>query len=271
MLGSKLLSVIVVLFAVFLLPIRGMAVEESMAAFERGPLCCGAFSLTIRGGIAPAIFSHRETSDLVVNGNIGPIVSQGYLPEFFRQFQLPWMIGAEFAWNASARVQFFAEYSYTQARGESQFLPIAGVSFAERLSDLRMNASYLGARYYFNGLSSCFGRGPITPYVGFKAGVVWQAEMRTNYFFNGVEVANNVPYYLSLACVSGGLQLGAEWRFCSCWSLLLQGEFIATQGPVGNSNIVLDTSFQDTVTNLFVGNTGWLVTFPVTLGLRWTF
>jgi hypothetical protein len=265
MLRTKQLSIVAALLSLLTLPIKGDANEVCSA-----PLCCGGLSLAIRGGGGPAIFTHRGENDLTATGDIAPVVTQGDLPEFFRQFRAPWTVGAELAWNISQRVQLFLEYSYTQAAGKPHTLFIVDASFFEYLSDLKMNAGYLGARYYFDGLPCCFGAGPITPYVGFKVGVAWQQQMRTDYFFLDIPIATNVLYYLSQTCISTGLQIGAEWWFCSCWSLVLQSELIITQGVAGNGNIPL-ADIGIGLTNLFIGQTGWLVTFPVTLGLRWTF
>jgi hypothetical protein len=265
MLRIRLLSIAATLLSLLTMPVRGEATEVSPA-----PLCCGNFGLTIRGGGGPAVFTHREQNVFVSTGDITPIISLGYAPEFFKQFQAPWTVGAEFAWNASPRIQLFLEYAYTQAAGKRHTFPLINITITERLSDLKMNAGYLGARYYFDGLPCCFGRGPITPYVGFKVGVAWQQQVRFDYFFLGFPFATNGLYYLSQTCISTGLQIGTEWRLCSCWSLLLQGELVATQGVAGNSNVILD-NLGIGIPNLFLGQTGWLITFPITLGLRWIF
>jgi hypothetical protein len=237
----------------------------------------------VRGGVAPALLTHRGQSWLTTTtaGTVPvfSVISLGDFPEFSKLFNVPWTVGAEFAWNASKRVQFFLEYAFTQASGKhNRTFSIAApaVTFSGSFGDYRTHAGYLGARYYFESLCcfSCCGK--ITPYVGFKAGVAWQQRIQRSLdaTLGGIAttIIPNSTYFISQAAVSGGLLVGLEWWFCRCWSIALQADFIATQGPRGRTNIPLgQTIGTTTFDNLFTGHSGWVVTFPVTLGLRWTF
>lgn len=270
MFRNRFLAIFAALLSLVALPIKGETIDADATACGRAPLCCGDFGLMVKGGAAPAIFSHRGQSYVTATGVPAEITFPGDLPEFFKQFQTPWTVGAEFAWSASQRIQFLLEYAYVQAGGKLRADVVAGIAFSEQLSDFKMHAGYLGVRYYFDCLNCCLGCGPIAPYVGFKAGLAWQEQVVSNNSLTGVQVATGVPYYLSQTAVSGGVQVGAEWWFCCCWSLLLQGELVATQGPAGNPNIVTNGAALG-VTSLTIGDTRWVVTLPVTLGLRWTF
>lgn len=235
----------------------------------------------VKGGVAPAILTSRGKSWLVETAPAVGVVTIGEFPEFSRIFNVPWTVGAEFAWNASKRVQFFLEYAFTQATGKNaSFSASVGVvpvvtAFTSKFSDYRTHAGYLGARYYFEPLCCFSCCGPIAPYVGFKAGFAWQQHISRSLTIGTFEALASAPYFINQTAISGGLQIGLEWWFCKCWSLLLQGEFVGTQGPRPKTNVVLDNSAAPPAgtgfSNLIPGHFGWVCTFPVTLGLRWTF
>lgn len=249
----------------------GLLLSPSLTQASVGPLCCGDFGVMIKGGVSPALYTDRGQVWLTNPLLTPPVFSVSETAKFNNQFNTPWTVGAEVAWNASQRVQFFLEYAYTQAKGKTYNF-VAGIfNVSERNSDYKTNAGYLGARFYLDALRCFSCCGPIAPYIGFKAGIVWQQQVSYGLTLQGTFVQNS-PYYLRQTAISGGLLVGLEWWFCKCWSLLLQGDFVATQGLRANPNVVFaNTVTSQGLTNVNIGRLGWVVTFPVTLGLRWTF
>lgn len=235
-------------------------------ACNSGPLCCGNFGVLVRGGIAPGLFTDRGTGWLTVPPLTPPVRPTGRAIVFGEAFDLPWTVGAELSWNLSCRIQLFLEYAYLQAKGRR----VIPDPTAENLfSNLRANSGYLGVRYYLDPITRLSCRGPFALYVGFKAGLSWQRPITLGATVNNMFIFEPTVF-VSQTAVSGGLQIGAEWWFCKCWSLLLQGEFIATQAPRSRGNVPFPVipGFPSDFTPARVG---LLLTFPVTLGLRWTF
>lgn len=251
----------VIMVSLLAVPIMGCADVET-------PLCCGNFSVMVKGGITPALYTDRGPNLAVVPTDIPPVFASGDALTFNEQFHLPWTVGAEVAYNTSQRGQVFLEYAYTQASGK---LFGSNATAGELFSDYKTHSGYLGARYYF-GPWCCFSCcGPIAPYVGLKAGLVWQQQVTLDLTVGNVFVIS-APYSFSQTAVSGGLQIGGEWWFSRCWSLVLQGEVIVTQGPRTNRNVVFPPiPGIGLPSNASIGTLGWVMTFPVTLGLRWTF
>lgn len=238
---------------------------------EDGPLTCGAWSVQVKGGVAPTTFSDRDSTILTIPAlfPLPTVISVGNGPSFSRQFNCPWTIGAELAWNASTHVQFFTEYAYQRASGKSRsFTSLGGITLSQNLDDFSSNGLYLGARYYFSTCwDTCYGR--IAPFTGFKAGVVWIDSVNYDLEIAGIDFGSD-SYYRRRTTVSAGLQIGLDWNICENWSAVLTSEFVASGGLHGNRNKVVPAN-QTGVTNVSFGGTGTLLAFPVTLGVRYTF
>ncbi len=233
-----------------------------------GPLCCGEFSILVKGGVTPSSFSNRGKIWLLDGGTVVSLTS---VPKFSSQFDLPWNASAEIGWNVSNRVQFFLEYAHTQANGRTHRYTTVNGAQVERTGSYVVNSGYLGARFYFDSFCDCCCcQSRAAPYVGFKAGAAAQNHVLYNLNVNGV-VAGTNPYWQDQVAASGGLQLGFEWWTCSCLSIVLQGEFVGTHGLRPNNNVLLNSTLTGGVSNVNIGTPGWILAWPVTLGLRYTF
>jgi hypothetical protein len=211
-----------------------------------------------------------------------PFIIQGPKePDFNKIFDTPWQAGAELQWNASTHVQFFVEYVFESAKGKKhRFLFDDVFSFHNKNRDFETNAVYLGARYYFGNVwcSEC-GTSSIAPFVGFKGGVKWheKTRSRSSMLFADLDFdIGNHDNFRQQTLISAGVQIGLDWSINCNWGVVLTVEAVGTQGLRNNRNIVLpnlNTPGLATVfpTNLNRGETGHIVSVPVTLGVRYTF
>jgi len=230
---------------------------------------CGRLSLMVKGGVAPSTFEQQGV--VWITDSSQPTYSTP-TTGFSSQFDVPWTVGGELAWNASQCVQLFVEYAYTGAGGkvnrvevELPTTPPQLVSFDDQFSDWSSHAAYLGTRYYL-GCIFC----GIHPFVGFKSGFAVQGNVpvvRTN----DLGIDERFDRWLERTQLSAGLLVGLEWWFNRCLSIVLQGEFVASCGPCPNPNDEVNPPSPITVTNISFGTPGWMASWPITLGLRYTF
>lgn len=239
---------------------------------EDGPLNCGAFGVQVKGGVTPAHFTHKGRF-LIINPSVLPAVSFGdQRASFDKVFDTPWQVGAELEWNASTHVQFFAEYAYTQASGKSKDFLISGLPLTVSHRDFETNAFYMGARYFFSSIwSDQCGGNNICPFFGFKGGWVWNAKDRSHFTINGVDIGS-FDHFKDQGAVSAGLQIGLDWAINCNFGVVFTAEAVATQGLRGNRIFDLpDTGIIGGPTNIGTPETGKLISYPVTLGVRYTF
>jgi len=233
-----------------------------------GPLCCGAMSLAAKGGITASSFTNR--SPVWLTRPLAPpfVTSSFSSTRFSDQFCVPWTIGAELGWNGSGHLQIFLEYGFARGEGKRFVHTVNDVACSEIYTNYTSHAGYLGSRYFFDGRN--FAKiGRISPYAGFKAGLSVQRQIFYRLLVDQ-EVRVNAPYWRAQTAVSGGVQMGLEWWFCNYFSLAMQGEFVATCGPKPNQNIEVEPPL-DGITHIQIGTSGWLVSWPITLALRYTY
>jgi|GEM_PF-6184524 len=101
--------------------------------------------------------------------------------------------------------------------------------------------------------------------MGAKLGVAHQNTNRSNetvYLPNCVSFKTSNPYFKSGTVVGGGLQLGINYEICDFLSLVLKGEMVCSGD--------WETSFISPSTGSFTryGNTGPVLSYPVTVGMR---
>jgi len=236
---------------------------------EGGPLRCGKFVVAVKGGVTPTSYTDRGQVFIRIPPPGPGVIPTSRVAKFSNQFDLPWNVGAELAWNASCRIQFFLEYAFTGAKGKRYTFESGGIDLIQVFDDYEVHGGYIGSRYFFEGCCfPCLGK--IAPYVGFKAGFAEQRRLLFDETINGVNQGAPAPYFLSQTAVSGGLQIGLEWWFRRCLSVALQGEFVGTCGRKPNRNLILDPALSGGVTNTNIGGTGWVIGWPITLSLRWS-
>jgi hypothetical protein len=269
---KKLCRIVLVLVGVAL-PALSLSAASCWDPCSGGPLCCGHFSAMVKGGVSPSTRGDTGTTWLTNPANDPPVFPSPQKFGFDDYFGVPWNVGAEVAWNASCRIQFFLEYAYTQAAGKSSDRTIAVETtlpgeVCDDFASYQSNAGYLGSRYYFDGCClPCIGK--IVPYLGFKAGFVAQGAVRDTVTVNGTTSSND-DIFKSQTAVSAGLQLGFEWWAWRCITVVLQGDFVGTCGLRSNRRIVFNPPVDGVISANQAGSS-WVYAWPVTLGLRYNF
>lgn len=248
----------ILILLLFLTPALSLSAGWCGFPATEPPLCCGATSLLFRGGVVPSLYTHRDPIFATNFSLTPPTFSFQKVPAYGDQFKFPWTVGAELGLNVSDRVQLFLQYAFTKAKGKRKdhFL----FRTFDKFNNYEGQAGYLGTRYYWCGRwYRCLGR--VTPFVGFKAGLIYQKPI----------AFDKMQFFKGRIGPSGGALAGLEWWWSRWLSVLLQGEFVASPGMLPNSNPVIDPVVSDGVSNLSIGPTGWIASFPITLGIRYTF
>jgi len=240
------------------------------ASSDNSPLQENHFGVQIKGGVAPAHYTQRGPVWLTVPTLTPAVFTVSTITKFRDQFEMPWEVAGELEWNASKNVQFFLEGVYNRAKGKQENFLAGNFVVQEINSDYKTWGGYIGARYFFDRVF-----GDISPFLGFKAGLVHQDEMLYQLFLSeAVTFVQTSPYYLEQkTAVSGGLQGGLDWKLTCHLSLVLTAEVVYTQGLKNNRHNVITNPIPPTqgLTNVSIGETSKVVTYPVTLGLRYEF
>lgn len=247
-----------------------LALTATLPLYGFGPLRCGDGSVMVKGGGSPTLFT-REGTILLIDPTTTPsIFVDSKLPSFNRHFNVPWTIGAELAFNLSSRVQLFFEYACFHADGKKFHHRFDGFVVDELFFAYQSSNGYLGLRYYFDCWCLPCAGSPIAPFIGFKTGIAVQSHINHTLFLDEVFLATN-NYFRAQVGVSGALLAGVEWWFAGRLSFLFQVECLLTQGLRSNKKGIYTPALPGGVVNESVGTTGMLLSFPFTLGLRYTF
>lgn len=260
-------------FAAFLLMGLKAYSKESFCD-NQGTLCfplreC-ALSVQIKGGIAPSFWTHREQNYLVVPSlPAEPLIPAGRAPGFNNAFGMPWTVGGEIGYNFSCNIQFFLEGAYAFASGKKVLLKTDdGTVMHEKFNPFQSWAAYFGSRIYFG--NGCLYKN-LTFFTGFKAGYINFSKIHYTVTVND-EALIRFPLFMNSQGVSAGLQCGIDYILCANLSGQITAEAIFSQSPETHRIITLPGNFsQSPIKNILYGDTRTLITFPITLGLRYTF
>ncbi|MBI2774461.1 hypothetical protein HYX58_00425 [Candidatus Dependentiae bacterium] len=266
------------LFIVLLLISSSLLIGADQDCCTNGPLV-KPFSLTIRAGVAPSIFSDRGTVNAVVCPFTTPFfqVSEG---QKFGQVwhNYPLNIGIDLAFALANNVELFGEFNYRRASPTNQ--SFTGVSPAGAFGEIFLNLNhfqefggYVGFRYFFNRVfcDRC------AFFLGSKFGLVNYTEVKSQPVrivraIDGAELTQDSIWYESNNAVSGGLQVGFDYLFCDSISLFFNAEIVASAAPkplfnFAVENLAIFTNFN----NLIRESQGTLLSFPVNTGFRFYF
>lgn len=245
-----------------------MALSSQLSAFfgnDEGPLCERMWGLQAKGGIAPTYYSKSDHIELTIPVPSTIVVSGGH-PSFSKQFSTPYDLGLEIGWNLNTHIQLFAEGRYNRANGKT-FHNTLSEPVPSELNFLYIKkyeacSAYVGARYYFSTCWNC-----LAPFIGGKLGYLHQKRGFTDAYVFGV-LLPHLDFSRSKNGVSGGVQLGLEWWLKKHVSLVLTGEVVISQGLGKTYKIDVDN---EVLTRVVYKSKGVLISYPITLGTRFTF
>lgn len=265
---NKLQSFFLFTFFSFLpLSLQGSIFECCYSQDVCGPLVPCGLSLQVKGGWAPTHYTSQGPIWLTDPIARPPIVYTLFNnPRFKDQFNSPWEVGGEVAWNASEHVQFFAEGVYLKASGRTYSVSASGFNANITTSDYETYGGYIGSRYYFNQMWCLF-----SPFVGGKFGILEQSKVNYSLSLGEFFLQKSI-YYQSQWVPSGGIQIGFDTAISDCLTIVFTAEAIVTQGLKNERNSeIVNPAIVAGLTNVSVGETGKLVSFPITLGLKYNF
>jgi hypothetical protein len=256
------------------------------------------FDIQIQAGVAPVIWHKRENFSVVsCNAALGcpgsaqtAVVPLFKMPKFNKLFRVPWTIGGLFGYWISDCDEVYIEGNYRQAKAKSNNFTIAPIialplftlqpQFVfSNLTKYKFYDFFVGLRHYFDlcWCNSSF-------FIGGQIGLVHHKDINFKLTVSSITNPCNPPF--TTGCmrlfekntrVAGGANIGFDWDFCNCFSIVLTAEFIATCGPHGAQNLAFPSCTADIILPelrpdaFFVGSIENEFYFPVTLGFKYRF
>jgi opacity protein-like surface antigen len=244
------------------------------------PLVPCAWDVQIQAGVAPILWTHRDQIsglDCALAPALDPLISIIQFPCFSKLFKIPWTIGGQIGYEFNENIRVYAEVNYLQAKGKkdvtitSDVLPNIGVNsaFVFNFSKYRLVDFYLGFRYYFDRWCDL-----VSLFIGAKAGFTHYDKTNLNFSISIPATATPATSFTGFEIFqrttkpSGGLEIGLDFCLGCNWYLALTGGFVASCGPRVNFDFI---SAPLLFRNIFFGNVGPEIRFPVTLAIRHAF
>lgn len=257
--------------------------------FVKGPLREEGVGFQVKGGWDWTYFTDRGhpwfTHPRLASRLASRGISSKHAPKFSDQFNTPREIGVELSYNFSHHGQLFLELDYQQASGKSRsfaFGRFGCFKISEKYGNYKSWSGYLGFRYFLSewwcGLS---------PFIGVKGGFV-----KTHHVSHQISIGRrSLPggsHYEGDVGPSVGAQIGFSYQLCRNWNAILTLEAVASSGMKYQQDISLHRPFRrgrlgegrrgrlgeglrEGVTHSRSSHTDCLVSFPVTLGIRYDF
>jgi hypothetical protein len=236
------------------------------------------YSVTVKGGVAPTIITDRGGLFAAVS-SFNPLVFESVKDPKFNDMwhNYPANIDVDFGFALSNHVELFGEFNARYAKAKNlSFIGQAptGVfgTLSPELSNFLAYAGYVGNRYFFNRIFC----DKLSFFLGLKFGVVNYRKINAKPFSitnqQGQVLTQNTIWFESRNVCSGGLQAGFDILVTKSLSIFFNAEVVAS-GPMKPlfNFIKEDQSIFPAFTNLLRESSGTVLSFPVTLGLRYYF
>ena len=246
---------------------------------------CGHFDVQIQAGVDPIVWTSKQPFGIIASGINATMPLQSLAQARFSSlFKIPWIVGGQVGYAYDDCVRVYLEANYIQSRGKKNHsVTLTGLPTQTQLlfsfGKYRIFDMYAGARYYFDG---CWCQ-QASFFIGAKIGFA-------HHFKTSLDLAvtqNNVlltctPHfanaYTSNTIISAGGNVGIDYQWCSCVSLVLTGEIVASCGPTSNNLNIAQLELGANpnvglaaVTDIIPAFGATELRFPVTLGIRYTF
>lgn len=236
------------------------------------PFECGTSWIQVDAGVYPTIWPNScpifLNSCECVTGR--PVLRQVLCnPHDFKGlFKLPWILGGQlgYAWNNHAAV--YGELNYIQAGGKRDY---CNKNSNNNLSQFKINldkyrafSGYIGLRYYSNRYCDL-----VSLFIGAKVGFIYRGDFQSHAHPSHFKR----DFFIHSARVSGGPNIGLDWKWTENWSGVLTFEVVASQGPKGNCNVpLLDAEIRELAGSyLHLRDVKHELSFPVTFGIKYNF
>ena len=180
-----------------------------------------------------------------------PFILQGELGYMLRN---DWEVFYDFDWNHGKGKSH--SFTHKNVRG------VVDVTGRQKFKDYNAYGNYLGTRYYLTFFSSS-----VKPFAGIKIGVMSRGAVKATEVSTsgGVTFNDHITYFKQNTTISGGLHLGLDWQLTQNLSFLFKGEIIGTGER--RSGIIFNHPHHPV---LKAGSATIQLSFPVTIGLKWT-
>jgi hypothetical protein len=229
--------------------------------------CQGRYSFSFLGGIAPNSYASRSNAN--ASNAVPPAFELIKIPPFQDQFKVPFILQGELGYMIRNDWEAFYGFDWSHGAGKSHSFShtdvngIVDVTGQQKFGDFNGYGNYLGTRFYLT--FCCF---PIKPFAGFKIGVMTRSEVKAKEvsMSGGTTFTDHITYFKTNTTISGGVHCGFDWQLNQNLSLLFKAEIIGTGER--NSRIIFNHPPQPV---LKAGDASVQFSFPVTLGIKWTF
>jgi hypothetical protein len=240
--------------------------------------CCGPlikpFSFTLKGGVAPSLFSNTGTIYAVVASLMPPFFQAANGQKFGQMWNnYPLDIGFDIGYALNCNVEVFGEFDYrhAKARNKSFLTPDKFTTIFPKINDFQSYGGYVGFRYFFDRIFC----DKLSFFLGSKFGMVHYTKIKAN----PLTISNlagtltqNTTWYEPTNAVSGGLQVGFDLLVGKSYSFFFNAEAMVSGGQRAFVNFVkADPNIFPGFTNIVRTSPSNLISFPVNIGLRFYF
>lgn len=273
-------SIALLFSAVAVTPVQAGRYEDCEDDYCGEPLRCGAFSIQVKGGVAPGLYTHRTHTfgvapllwcsnpgagaNQVFNGCVATtsptpslvgeplictngaldipnvVVDFGKLAKFNKTSHVPYIVGGEVGYNVSESGQVFLEAMYRH--GNSKVNTFTGPNNLLVTEDFTTtdHKQITG----FIGARYFWGRfwcDIFSPFVGFKFGVQHTRKFNCVVGFNKTLAIDTLLYFLKNTTPAGGLQVGFDACLWRGLSFVFTAEVVASGPRRNNCNYVVSS------------------------------
>lgn len=234
-------------------------------AMNNGTLTPGRMYLRFAAGFSPSIYTRRcNNLSLTPINDVHILQDSGrQVPKFSDQFKLPTIaFSVEFSKPFSPYNEIGFEIFYNRAKGQCYCFTQNDITFREKFDDYSAFAFYLSNHLYSERMKI------FAVFVGTKVGIIHRNRINFELFQNCERVGckGNQAYFKPSTSISGGLNLGLDIKLTGDLSLVINAEFVASC-ELRNNHLIPITQGANTATSI-IGETGTVLTFPVTFGLK---
>ncbi|CAN5162506.1 hypothetical protein BH09DEP1_BH09DEP1_1470 [soil metagenome] len=242
---------------------------------------CGTWAYQFRGGVYPTLWSKRgdillEACDCVTNV-AAESINLGKIRKFNDYFKIPFIVGTQLIYRWSDCFSGYFEINFIQAvpkKTARNTEEVANEQLAIRFGHYRATSGYLGA--YYDVARFC---NESTLFVGAKIGAIYHSNIYAHQVVATPEVnciceeSFRRTFFKHGVRISGGVNVGVDYKWCDCWSVALMGEAVISGGPKGTCAPLLNSEILALLggSALSSHTIKTEVSFPVTLGLIYNF